>query len=102
MDKPLKIKRSRHASLDKRRARAGYFFVAPFVLGIILIYLPILPDAERRRAALELEALRELCLPLIGGLRGAISRASVGLLGIRRAASLLCLLHRVKNRGGLV
>ena len=27
---------------------------------------------------------------------------SVGLLGIRRAASLLCLLHRVKNRGGLV
>ena len=67
-----------------------------------LIYLPILPDAERRRAALELEALRELCLPRIGGLRGAISRASVGLLGIRRAASLLCLLHRVKNRGGLV
>ena len=45
MDKPLKIKRSRHASLDKRRARAGYFFVAPFVLGIILIYLPILIDS---------------------------------------------------------
>ena len=45
MDKPLKIKRSRNASLDKRRARAGYFFVAPFILGIILIYLPILVDS---------------------------------------------------------
>ncbi|MBQ7363452.1 MAG: sugar ABC transporter permease [Clostridia bacterium] len=45
MDKALKIKRRRHASLDKRRARAGYFFVAPFVLGIILIYLPILIDS---------------------------------------------------------
>ena len=45
MDKPLKIKRSRNASLDKRRARAGYFFVAPFILGIILIYLPILIDS---------------------------------------------------------
>ena len=45
MDKPLKIKRSRNASLDKRRARAGYFFVAPFILGIVLIYLPILIDS---------------------------------------------------------
>ncbi len=45
MDKPLKIKRSRRASLDKRRARAGYFFVAPFIIGIILIYLPILIDS---------------------------------------------------------
>jgi len=45
MDKALKIKRRRRASLDKRRARAGYFFVAPFVLGIILIYLPILIDS---------------------------------------------------------
>ena len=41
----LTIKRRRHASLDKRRARAGYFFVAPFILGIILIYLPILIDS---------------------------------------------------------
>ncbi len=45
MTKPLKIKRSRRASLDKRRARAGYFFIAPFILGIILIYLPILIDS---------------------------------------------------------
>ncbi len=45
MEKTLKIKRRRHASLDKRRARAGYFFVAPFILGVILIYLPILIDS---------------------------------------------------------
>ena len=32
-------------SLDARKARAGYVFVLPFVLGIILIYLPILLDS---------------------------------------------------------
>ena len=35
----------RRSSLDARKARAGYFFVAPFILGIILIYLPILLDS---------------------------------------------------------
>ena len=35
----------RRASLDARRARAGYVFVLPFILGILLIYLPILIDA---------------------------------------------------------
>jgi ABC-type sugar transport system permease subunit len=44
MDKPLKIKK-RRASLDARKARSGYFFVAPFIIGIILIYLPILIDS---------------------------------------------------------
>ena len=38
-------KKRRKASLDARRARAGYFFVAPFILGIILIYLPMLIDS---------------------------------------------------------
>lgn len=33
------------ASLDARKARAGYAFVAPFLLGIFLIYLPILIDS---------------------------------------------------------
>ena len=32
-------------SLDKTKARAGYFFVLPFLLGIVLIYLPILFDS---------------------------------------------------------
>ncbi len=35
----------RRASLDARKARAGYVFVLPFLLGIILIYIPILVDA---------------------------------------------------------
>ncbi len=38
-------KRRRKASLEKRRARSGYLFVLPFILGIVLIYLPILIDS---------------------------------------------------------
>ncbi|MBQ8689596.1 MAG: sugar ABC transporter permease [Clostridia bacterium] len=33
------------ASLDARRARAGYLFTLPFILGVFLIYLPILLDS---------------------------------------------------------
>ena len=36
---------SRRASLDARKARAGYGFVLPFILGVILVYLPILIDS---------------------------------------------------------
>jgi ABC-type sugar transport system permease subunit len=39
------LKRRRKVSLDSRKARAGYVFVAPFLLGIILIYIPILLDS---------------------------------------------------------
>ena len=45
MEKTLKIKTRRPASLEKRKARAGYVFVLPFILGIVLIYLPILIDS---------------------------------------------------------
>ena len=45
MEKALKIKSRRPASLEKRKARAGYVFVLPFLLGIVLIYLPILIDS---------------------------------------------------------
>ncbi len=46
MNKTIKLSKKRHsASLDKRKARSGYFFTAPFILGIILIYLPILIDS---------------------------------------------------------
>ena len=45
MEKSLKIPKKRAVSLDKRKARAGYFFVAPFVIGIILVYIPILLDS---------------------------------------------------------
>ena len=40
-----KLKMRRPASLEKRKARAGYVFVLPFILGIVLIYLPILIDS---------------------------------------------------------
>ena len=40
-----KLKMRRPASLEKRKARAGYVFVLPFILGILLIYLPILIDS---------------------------------------------------------
>ncbi|MBQ7389899.1 MAG: sugar ABC transporter permease [Clostridia bacterium] len=45
MEKTLKIKPRRPASLEKRKARAGYVFVLPFLVGIVLIYLPILIDS---------------------------------------------------------
>ena len=38
-------KKRRAASLDKRKAKAGWVFVAPFVIGFILIYLPIIVDS---------------------------------------------------------
>ena len=45
MEKTLKIPKRRRASLTARKARKGYLFVAPFVIGIILIYIPILLDS---------------------------------------------------------
>ena len=48
MTQEMKIKapkRRRNASLDKRKARAGWIFVLPFVLGFLLIYLPIIIDS---------------------------------------------------------
>ena len=46
MDNNLTLKLPRKkASLDKRRARSGYFFTLPFIIGIIFVYLPILVDS---------------------------------------------------------
>ena len=39
------IKRRKAASLDKRKARGGWIFVAPFVIGFLLVYLPIMRDS---------------------------------------------------------
>ena len=38
-------KKRRAASLDKRKARSGYFFVLPFLIGFIAIYLPMIWDS---------------------------------------------------------
>ncbi|NLE13240.1 MAG: sugar ABC transporter permease [Clostridiales bacterium] len=35
------------ASLDKKKARAGWLFVLPFLLGFVIIYLPIVFDSIR-------------------------------------------------------
>ena len=40
-------KRRKIASLDRRKARAGWWFVLPFVIGIIVIYFPIVFDSLR-------------------------------------------------------
>ena len=40
-----KLRRRKRASLDARKARSGYLFVLPFILGIFLIYIPILLDS---------------------------------------------------------
>ena len=37
---PAKKKKS--ASLDRRKARAGWLFVLPFIIGFVLIYIPII------------------------------------------------------------
>ena len=45
MEKSLINPKRRRVSLDARKARQGYFFVAPFIIGIILVYIPILIDS---------------------------------------------------------
>ena len=37
-----KSKRRKIASLDKKKARAGWIFVLPFAIGFLLVYLPII------------------------------------------------------------
>ncbi|MGM9681624.1 MAG: carbohydrate ABC transporter permease, partial [Eubacteriales bacterium] len=39
---PKKQKTRKVASLDKKKARAGWFFIAPFLIGFVLIYLPVI------------------------------------------------------------
>ena len=38
-------KRRKAASLDRKKARAGWLFVLPFIIGLILIYFPIVIDS---------------------------------------------------------
>ena len=44
VDAPGK-KRKRGASLDVKKARSGWLFVLPFILGFVLIYIPIIFDS---------------------------------------------------------
>ena len=36
------VKKKKPASLDAKKARAGWFFVLPFVIGFIILYIPML------------------------------------------------------------
>ncbi len=38
-------RRKKIASLDRRKARAGWLFVLPFVLGFVLVYLPMIYES---------------------------------------------------------
>ena len=40
-------KRKRIVSLDRKKARAGWFFVLPFIIGFLIIYLPILFESVK-------------------------------------------------------
>ena len=42
-----KKKRSKSVSLDKKKARAGWLFVLPFIIGLVLIYLPVMFNSIR-------------------------------------------------------
>ena len=43
----VKKKKRKNASLEKKKARAGWIFVLPFVLGFVMIYLPIIYQSLR-------------------------------------------------------
>ncbi len=40
-------KRRKAASLDKRKAKSGWLFVLPFILGLLLVYLPVIFNSFR-------------------------------------------------------
>ena len=41
-EQPKKKRKKKIASLDRRKARSGWFFVLPFVIGFVLVYLPMI------------------------------------------------------------
>ena len=40
-------KKKKAASLEKKKARAGWIFVLPFVIGFVIIYFPIVFESIR-------------------------------------------------------
>ncbi len=47
MPKMAKPRRRRAASLDKRKAKSGWLFVLPFILGLVLVYFPVIFESFR-------------------------------------------------------
>ncbi len=44
---PIKPRRRKAASLDKRKAKSGWLFVLPFILGLLLVYMPVIFNSIR-------------------------------------------------------
>ena len=42
MNKAIQPKKKKVASLDAKKSRAGWLFVLPFVIGFVLLYIPML------------------------------------------------------------
>ena len=64
-------KRRKIASLDRRKARAGWFFVLPFLIGFALIYLPMVWQS------IEISFSKIV----IGGASGTYDLVGVGFIG---------------------
>lgn len=45
--KSSKKRRKKAASLDKRKAKSGWIFVLPFILGLLIIYIPVIVESFR-------------------------------------------------------
>ena len=69
-------KRRKIASLDRRKARAGWFFVLPFILGFIVIYLPMVYESI---------LLSFHTVQIVGGEGGGYTMTYVGLANFKDA-----------------
>ena len=47
MNKAIQPKKKKVASLDANKSRAGWLFVLPFVIGFVLLYIPMLFQSEQ-------------------------------------------------------
>ena len=45
--KAAPVKKKKPASLDRKKARAGWIFILPFLIGFVVVYLPIIIDSIR-------------------------------------------------------
>ena len=41
----VSVRKKKPASLDAKKARAGWFFVLPFVIGFVILYIPMIVDS---------------------------------------------------------
>ena len=61
-----KAKKRKRVSLDSKKARAGWFFCLPFILGFLLIYLPIIVDSVSYSFSHEFRQGKELVQEFVG------------------------------------